>query len=93
MTDRVLDKVYDPKQVEAKWYDLWLKERLFHADAKSPKPKYTIVIPPPNVTGMLTMGHVLNNTLQDLLIRWKRMDGFEALWVPGMDHAGIATQN
>jgi valyl-tRNA synthetase len=93
MTDRVLDKVYDPRQVEAKWYDLWLKQRLFHADVKSPKPKYTIVIPPPNVTGMLTMGHVLNNTLQDLLIRWKRMDGFEALWVPGMDHAGIATQN
>jgi valyl-tRNA synthetase len=89
----MLDKQYDPRQVETQWYRYWLDHRLFHADAKTRKPRYTIMIPPPNVTGMLTMGHILNNTLQDLLVRWKRMDGFESLWMPGSDHAGIATQN
>lgn len=93
MMEKVLDKVYDPKKVENKWYEYWMNHRMFHADVGSSKPKYTIMIPPPNVTGMLTMGHILNNTVQDLLIRWKRMDGFEALWMPGTDHAGIATQN
>ena len=93
MSLRELDKTYDPKQVEAKWYAYWMKHRLFHADENSAKPTYTILIPPPNVTGMLTMGHILNNTLQDLLIRWKKMQGFESLWMPGTDHAGIATQN
>ncbi|MCK5146577.1 valine--tRNA ligase [bacterium] len=90
---KILDKIYDPKSVEARWYKHWMDKGLFHADAKSSKPRYTIMIPPPNVTGMLTMGHILNNTIQDLLIRWKRMDGCEALWLPGTDHAGIATQN
>jgi len=90
---KVLDKVYDPRKVENKWYAYWMKHDLFHANAKSPEPKYTIMIPPPNVTGMLTMGHILNNTVQDVLVRWKRMDGFESLWLPGTDHAGIATQN
>jgi len=93
MSKNVLAKVYDPKKVENKWYGYWMKHRFFHADANSKKPTYTIVIPPPNVTGMLTMGHILNNTVQDLLTRWKRMDGYEALWLPGTDHAGIATQN
>jgi valyl-tRNA synthetase len=93
MTLKILDKVFDPRQVETRWYQYWLDNRLFHADAKSRRPKYTIMIPPPNVTGMLTMGHILNNTIQDLLIRWKRMDGHESLWMPGSDHAGIATQN
>jgi valyl-tRNA synthetase len=93
MAVKQLEKVYDPRHVEDKWYQYWMKHRLFHARAESPKPKYTIVIPPPNVTGMLTMGHILNNTVQDLLTRWKRMDGYETLWLPGTDHAGIATQN
>jgi len=93
MAKKVLHKLYDPKTVETKWYEYWEKNGLFHADAASKKPKYTILIPPPNVTGMLTMGHILNNTIQDLLTRWKRMDGYEAMWLPGTDHAGIATQN
>jgi valyl-tRNA synthetase len=93
MAKTILDKVYDPRQVESRWYGFWMDRHLFHADAGSSKPKYSILIPPPNVTGMLTMGHILNNTLQDLLIRWKRMRGCESLWMPGMDHAGIATQN
>ena len=86
-------KVYDPSIVEDKWYKFWEQGKYFHADAHTDKPTYTIVIPPPNVTGMLTMGHILNNTIQDLLIRWKKMQGFETLWMPGTDHAGIATQN
>ncbi len=90
---KVLDKVYDPKSVEGKWYDFWMDHALFKADENSDAPPYTIVIPPPNVTGSLHMGHALNNTLQDILIRTRRMQGFNALWVPGMDHAGIATQN
>ncbi len=91
--DRNLDKVYDPKKVEGKWYDYWMTHELFKADETSPAPPYSIVIPPPNVTGSLHMGHALNNTLQDILIRTRRMQGFNTLWVPGMDHAGIATQN
>ena len=89
----VLEKVYDPKAVEGKWYDFWMEHELFRADETSDAPPYSIVIPPPNVTGSLHMGHALNNTLQDILIRTKRMQGYNALWVPGMDHAGIATQN
>ena len=88
-----LGKVYNPRDVENKWYAYWTEHHLFHADAKSKNPKYTIMIPPPNVTGMLTMGHILNNSIQDVLIRWKKMDGYETLWMPGTDHAGIATQN
>ena len=84
---------YDPKQFEAKWYSFWEEKGYFKADPASPKPNFTIVIPPPNVTDVLHMGHGLNNTLQDILIRKKRMEGHEALWVPGTDHAGIATQN
>lgn len=87
-----LPKAYDAKQVDSKWYEFWKKRGFFHADPSSEKPSYCIVMPPPNVTGALHMGHALVNTLQDVLIRWKRMSGFEALWVPGTDHAGIATQ-
>ena len=83
---------YDPKQVEERWYRQWQERGYFRADPASPKPPYCIVIPPPNVTGSLHMGHALDNTIQDILIRWKRMDGLNALWVPGTDHAGIATQ-
>lgn len=88
-----LNKSYNPEGVEEKWYEHWIAGNLFVADPASGKTPYSIVIPPPNVTGSLHMGHALNTTLQDILIRWKRMSGFDALWVPGMDHAGIATQN
>jgi valyl-tRNA synthetase len=93
MSYRELAKVYDPTKVETKWYTFWEENELFHADNTSPKKPFTIMIPPPNVTGMLTIGHILNNTVQDLLIRWKKMQGYETLWLPGTDHAGIATQN
>jgi valyl-tRNA synthetase len=87
-----IPKAYEPQAVEDKWYQFWLDGKFFVADPKSPKPAYSIVIPPPNVTGVLTMGHVLNNTIQDILSRKARMDGKEVLWLPGTDHAGIATQ-
>jgi valyl-tRNA synthetase len=83
----------DPKESEPRLYQDWEKRELFKAQARSEKPPFTIVIPPPNVTGSLHMGHALNNTIQDLLIRWKRMQGHECLYLPGTDHAGIATQN
>ena len=88
-----LPSSYDPKQVEDKWYQVWEQGKYFHAREDDGKEPYCIVIPPPNVTGNLHMGHALNNTLQDILIRWQRMMGKSALWMPGMDHAGIATQN
>ncbi len=87
-----IPSAYDPKIVEEKWYSFWEKGGFFGADAASKKKPFCIVIPPPNVTGSLHMGHALVETIQDLLIRWKRMEGFEALWIPGTDHAGIATQ-
>lgn len=88
-----IPKQYTPKETENKWYDFWVQKNLFKADrVKGGKP-YSIVIPPPNITGILHMGHALNNTIQDILIRFKRMQGFNALWIPGTDHAGIATQN
>lgn len=93
MTNKELAKGYEPHEVEKKWYDEWLGKGYFHADADSPRKPYSIVIPPPNVTGALHMGHALNNTLQDILCRWKRMTGHSVLWMPGTDHAGIATQN
>ena len=85
-------KAYEPQAVEERWYAFWLERNCFVADASSNKPPYSIVIPPPNVTGMLHMGHVLNNTIQDILSRKARMEGREVLWLPGTDHAGIATQ-
>ncbi len=89
----MIDKVYDPKQVEQRWYSFWIGKGYFRAQAASPNPPFSIVIPPPNVTGVLHMGHALNNTLQDVMVRFKRMSGFNTLWLPGTDHAGIATQN
>ncbi len=86
-------KVYVPAEVEKEWYAYWEKNGLFHATVNPSKPAFTIVIPPPNVTGVLHMGHILNNTLQDAFIRHKRMKGYESCWIPGTDHAGIATQN
>jgi len=87
-----LDKQYDPKSCEARWYTRWEAEGAFAAHPESGREPYTIVIPPPNVTGVLHSGHAMFVTLQDILIRWKRMQGFDALWIPGTDHAGIATQ-
>ncbi|QDR80083.1 valine--tRNA ligase [Sporomusa termitida] len=84
--------VYDPQAVEAKWYKFWEDNRLFHAEVNRGQAPYSIVIPPPNVTGQLHMGHALDNTLQDILIRFKRLQGYNTLWMPGTDHAGIATQ-
>ncbi len=93
MTDQKnIAKNYDPSQFEDRLYKFWVENGFFHADEKSEKEPFTIVIPPPNVTGQLHMGHALDETLQDILIRYKRMCGYEALWVPGTDHAGIATQ-
>ena len=92
MSKTSLDNKYNSSSVEDKWYKHWLEKKYFHADASSDKEPYTIVIPPPNVTGMLTVGHVLNNTIQDVLIRKARMEGNEACWIPGTDHASIATE-
>jgi valyl-tRNA synthetase len=93
MAPAVLDKSYDPHRVEEKWYHYWEELGYFRADENSEQKAYSIVIPPPNVTGVLHIGHALNNTLQDILIRFKRMKGYNTLWMPGTDHAGIATQN
>ncbi len=87
-----LAKQYDPKNVEDRIYKSWLEGKYFHARCEEDKPTYTIVIPPPNITGQLHMGHALDNTLQDILIRWKRMSGYDTLWLPGTDHASIATE-
>src|SRR5271170_3449275 len=87
-----IPKAYEPQSVEGKWYQFWLDGKFFVANPQSSKPAYSIVIPPPNVTGVLTMGHVLNATIQDILIRRARLEGRSASWLPGTDHAGIATQ-
>ena len=88
----MLDQEYTPADIEQKWYEFWLDKKFFHASIDDKKPAFCIVIPPPNITGVLHMGHALNNTLQDILCRYKRMDGYNTLWMPGTDHAGIATQ-
>ena len=87
-----IPKVYDPASVEKKWYKYWEEHRYFHAEVEADKKPFSIVIPPPNITGQLHMGHALDNTLQDILIRWHRMMGDNTLWMPGYDHAGLATQ-
>ena len=87
-----LEKNYDPSKIEAKIYKNWLEKKYFHAEVNKDKKPFTIVMPPPNITGQLHMGHALDNTMQDILIRYKRMQGFEALWQPGTDHAAIATE-
>ena len=88
-----LSSKYNPQETQEKWLKFWKDKNVFHAKAGSSKKPFTMVIPPPNVTGILHMGHALNNTLQDIMVRYKRMNGFETLWMPGTDHAGIATQN
>jgi len=93
MSQTEIPKAYDPASVEDKWYKFWLEKKFFHSEIDSTKEPYTIVIPPPNVTGILTMGHILNNTLQDIFIRTRRMQGYNACWVPGTDHASIATES
>ena len=94
MEVKELAKSYNPKEVEEKWLSFWLDAELFKARTdETNKPGFSMVIPPPNITGTLHLGHALNNTLQDIIARFKRMCGFNVLWVPGIDHAGIATQN
>ena len=93
MGQTLLSKSYDPVEIERRWYEYWEHKKLFRAHDEKTGREYSIVIPPPNVTGSLHMGHALNNTLQDILIRYHRMNGYNTLWMPGMDHAGIATQN
>ena len=87
-----LAKTYEPREVEDRIYEFWTKGNYFHAEPDPKKKPYTIVIPPPNITGQLHMGHALDETLQDILIRWRRMQGYCALWLPGTDHASIATE-
>ena len=87
-----LAKTYDPSGIEDRLYQKWLDKKYFHAEVDHSKTPFTIVIPPPNITGQLHMGHALDNTLQDILIRWRRMQGYSALWLPGTDHASIATE-
>ncbi len=93
MSSSQLDKTYNPKAVEQQWRAYWAEHQLFQPRHTGDDRSFCIVIPPPNVTGSLHIGHALNNTLQDILIRWKRMQGLQTLWIPGTDHAGIATQN
>lgn len=92
MEEKNIPTVYDPRSFEKKWYGFWEENKLFHAKVEQDKKPFSIVIPPPNVTGQLHMGHALDETLQDILIRWRRMQGYNTLWMPGCDHAGIATQ-
>jgi valyl-tRNA synthetase len=87
-----ISKTYSPKEIESKLIKFWEDNKFFTPDINSSKPKYSVVIPPPNVTGNLTIGHILDNTIQDVYVRWKRMSGYNVLWLPGTDHAGIATQ-
>ena len=93
MEKAALGTVYDPTDVEPKWYRFWLENDYFHAEVDQDRPAYCITIPPPNVTGSLHIGHALCYTIQDVLTRWKRMEGLNTLCLPGTDHAGIATQN
>src|SRR5262249_52284520 len=88
-----IPKTYNPQEVESRWYQWWESKRFFQANAHSHKPAFVLVMPPPNVTGSLHMGHMLNQTVHDVITRRKQMQEFNTLWLPGMDHAGIATQN
>jgi len=91
-TKRDLSKTYEPQSIEPRWYEEWMAKGYFHAEASAPKAPFAIVIPPPNVTGYLHMGHALGTTIEDIFTRWKRMAAYNAMWLPGTDHAGIATQ-
>ncbi len=93
MSSPPLDKTYNPGEVEPRWSAYWIERRLFQPDLRKDSPSFSIVIPPPNITGSLHIGHALNTTLQDVIVRWRRMQGLKTLWIPGTDHAGIATQN
>ncbi len=93
MSTSTLSKQYEPSEVEARWIRFWIENGYFHADETNPKVPFAITLPPPNVTGELHMGHALNGSIQDVLIRWHRLLGFDTLWQPGYDHAGISTQN
>ena len=93
MSENKLSDRYNPAEVEQKLYSWWEENKYFKAEDLSTKPPYCIILPPPNVTGAIHMGHALDHTLQDTLIRWKRMSGYNTLWLPGTDHAGIATQS
>src|SRR5271163_4687008 len=88
-----MDERFNPEEVEHRWDAEWERRGVFHAEPTDPRQPFCIVIPPPNVTGVLHMGHALNNTFQDVITRWRRMQGRNACWIPGTDHAGIATQN
>src|SRR5262245_46059000 len=90
--ERSLEKTFEPASFEARWYEVWEREGRFQPSADPSAPKFVMVIPPPNVTGRLHIGHAFGRTLEDILTRWKRMRGHRTLWVPGTDHAGIATQ-
>ena len=87
-----LEKTYNPAEIEERLYEKWINKKYFHAEVNKNKKPFTIVIPPPNITGKLHMGHALDETMQDILIRFKRMQGYEALWLPGTDHASISTE-
>ncbi|MFR8181272.1 MAG: class I tRNA ligase family protein [Dorea sp.] len=89
---KLRETTYNPKAIEAKLYEKWCEEKYFHAEVDRSKKPFTTVMPPPNITGKLHMGHALDNTLQDILIRYKRMQGYNALWIPGTDHAAISTE-
>ena len=89
----LLSATYNPAEVEARWYDGWVERGYFTAKPDSDKPRFTVMMPPPNVTGQLTMGHMLGESIRDVLVRWQRMEGKDVLYLPGMDHAGIATHN
>ena len=86
------EKVYEPQRFETRWAEWWVESRLYAADARDERKPFSLCIPPPNVTGNLHMGHMLEHTMIDMVVRWKRMSGFNTLWLPGTDHAGIATQ-
>ena len=90
--DNIIDAKYQHKEIEQKWNKIWIDNNYFHAKVTPGKPHYSIALPPPNITGSLHMGHAVNAAIQDCLIRWKRMSGVSVLWMPGTDHAGIATQ-
>ena len=92
MEGKELSKVYNPKDVEERIYETWQENGYFHAEVDTSKKPFTIVMPPPNITGKLHMGHAMDDTMQDIIIRFKRMQGYNALWVPGTDHASIATE-
>ena len=89
---REIPKAYEPQEIEDRWARFWFDEKLFRADVKDPRPHWSISIPPPNVTGSLHIGHMMDHTEIDILTRWRRMSGFNTLWLPGTDHAGISTQ-